>query len=768
MSTSAFLALLAVHAAAAPLPQEATARASADEEERRARIGAEVKKLEELLAPRQDARPPAAAGFQEGGLILRDTTIEAVVELVAIKTNYSYRFMWTEGENLRGGRIYYIARDRELPRPPADPNDAAAVEAYHREWFHLLKKILLVSGFAMLPLKQEKETVWLIKNIGATGAGAGGAAQLPVDLFAEVFEGEFPQAKEYLPGFSFISKHVKLSHISTAEAVEVLTQAIPQQTRISIVQLPSARELRITGYDQAVFRLEEILKKADVRPDPLAMEILNLQNVSANEMQAIVENMMQALTAREPNPAAAAPPAATQQPAPPQGSVRPRTAAGPAAEQFQVHSDMRTNSLIILAEPFRLARLRSIVAQIDQASGRETFQVKVYRPKHIVASSAIPLLSGLFGAQRAGGAAQPQAPRTGVAGIGGGQTGLGTGGFVPTFLQDDATNSIVVVADRNGHGKVDELLKQIDRRRPQVLLKCSVVQLTTSDTFDLGIELAGFTAPREGRLEVGGRTNLDLSSVADLDGDGVPDIVPADLPGGSLFLFKDRVGQILSNLHLNERVSSVKILEEPELIALNNSQAKMAVETNVPVLRNDVTGTGILTTVFSHFEAASTTLSISPHISEQGYVNLGIEVKVEKFTEAVAAQANVPPPKTTRTFTTSLNVPDRYTAVIGGLITNDESESTHGVPLLYKIPILGHLFRRDQEVRTKTSLYVFVTPTILVDEGWGDFGDETRERHGAVSEKGADLRHLTPHPPPIKDDYSLFKFAPEPEEKRRR
>jgi general secretion pathway protein D len=153
-------------------------------------------------------------------------------------------------------------------------------------------------------------------------------------------------------------------------------------------------------------------------------------------------------------------------------------------------------------------------------------------------------------------------------------------------------------------------------------------------------------------------------------------------------------------------------------------------------------------------------LTISPHISEGNYVNLNIDILVEKFVGTVAATTTIPPPKTSRQIVTTVNVPDRYTVVIGGLITNDESETAQGVPFLWKIPILGHLFRRDQESRTKSTLYVFVTPVILYDQAWGDLGHETRKRKSDMEAQNQPLPQLTPWPPLPPRERDLFRNAP--------
>lgn len=731
--------------------RDALARADGGEEERRRRIEAEVRELEATFARAQEA--PTAQDPQEQPAVIRGLTVEAIIELVARKTKYKYRFMWEEAQaSLKTGRIHYLVPEAQLPQDGQD-----------EEWFHLLKKILLASGIGLFPLRQEKEIVWHIRSLASRGAGQPGASTTPLDpiVLSEVVTDafyKFNDKGEYLPSFQIIAKYVKLDVISTAEAVGIIQQAFPGAQQLSIIEFPTAREILVVNYDNVVFRIEQILKKADVRVDTLADDIIELENALATDVASIVTAMMQVIVAAEEvtvTNRGIGGGGATQIPQQP----RTPTQGGPggtAQEPFLILPDPRTNSLIVLAHNLRFPRIRELIGKLDAASKRETFVVNVYHLKNVLATDLVQILERVFTGQLSvtGGGL----PRDGgiPASGGGGGPSLG-GAFEPTFVNDDPSNSVIVVADRNTQKKIEALIKQLDRRRPQVYIKCTVVQISAEETYDLGVELAGLEDP-DGGIEPGGRSNFGLSDVIDVNGDGIPDIVPRDLPGGSLFFFKERIGNLLANIHMNEGVSDVRILEEPELIALDNSEAVITVQTEVPVLTTTVTGTGVAQTVFDHFEAASTILTISPHISEGNYVTLNIDILVEKFLAAVAADSTIPPPRSSRQIVTSVNVPDRYTVVIGGLITNDVSETTQGVPFLYKIPILGHLFRRDQETRRKTSLYVFVTPVILQDYGWGDEGEVSRERKESIEEMGQPLDQLTPHPPPFPTVNQSFKY----------
>ena len=739
-----FLLAPALQVAAAP--QDPIASTAGDDAARKKQIEEEVRRLEAMFDKAQDED-------QEKIVTLRGITVQALIQLVAIKTKYKYKFLYSEAENLLNVRIHYIVPEEELPK-----ND--------EDWFHFLKKVMAVSGYILIELKQKNETVYQVKQLGGPGQA------VPLALVAKRKDGELGD----LPEFDYIARYIELKHISTAEAVEIINQTLGGGGGVRgaaaaagsppIIELPVAGKILVVNYDYIVKRIEDILKEADRPQEELVLEIITLRNALSTQIQTVLTPMLEAITSRAPpsiSPGLRRPPTGRGQP------VRPTTpGAGQTEEVIQIIPDERTNSLIVLAEPYRIKRIKEIIKQIDEASGVGTFVVQVYRMKNTQALDMVPILRDVFSGQVTQGAqgqngqqAQNRQSQQNQGGQGtGGTTGFG-GLRPPTIVPDEPSNAVIVIADRNTQRKIEALISQVDVRRPQVYLKCSVVQITASDSFDIGIELAGLEAPRQGQIEIGGRTNFGQSTIADVDGDGVPDIVPdTTLAGGSLFLFKDRIGQLLANLHLNEGVTHIRVLEEPELIALDNTTAQVKVEVNVAVLRNDVTGTGILTTVFDHFEPASTILTISPHISEGGYVNLGLHIVVEKFLGTVSENTTIPPPKTTRQIFTNVNVPDRHTVVIGGLITNDASESTQGVPFLWKIPILGHLFRRDQSDSTKTTLYVFVTPTILFDKNYGDLKDVSATRKEEMDLPSSPLDQLDTGPPELPSVKNTWKRSP--------
>jgi general secretion pathway protein D len=334
-----------------------------------------------------------------------------------------------------------------------------------------------------------------------------------------------------------------------------------------------------------------------------------------------------------------------------------------------------------------------------------------------------------------------QAPSSGGSYYPSGQQSTGT---EPTIIADAKTNSVVLVTDRNTYQMLARLVTRLDRRRPQVLIKASVVEVQASETFDLGMELARAVDP-EGIITTFGRTNFGYSALSLLG--GVPSIVPADTTGVTLAILKDRFGNIPLLFKALHDKAKISVIDEPEVATEDNGSATIRLS-NVVQIPTSTLGSGGLAQAGFQSLSADTTLSITPHITQGGYLRLDTTVTIEKFS-AQSAASNQPPAKTTRFINTPFQMAGGRTAVIGGIVTSDRSDAETGIPVLMDIPIFGFLFRRTHKVEVRRTLYVFITPYILYDDSFADIKDLTQEKIDALLfEQGdrpsASLERLNP------------------------
>jgi general secretion pathway protein D len=441
--------------------------------------------------------------------------------------------------------------------------------------------------------------------------------------------------------------------------------------------------------------------------------------------------------------------------------------AQPGQETLEIVADQRTNSLIVVAEEHRLDEILKMIGELDTGEiPAQTRGVHIYRLKNTSASTVAEILNrvyqGMLGAQygfgyggyggygRYGGyggyggygyggysqygGAYPGAGRTGAYasrtpyyGLGGYGMGMTPGEIPPTIVADDRNNAIVVAADYYKYQDLVKIIQKLDVRRPQVLLEVAFVELSGTNTLDLGVELATIGTPGDAPRGFGA-TNFSLTQFVDTDGDLMPDQrIP--LPAQGLFtgVYKQQIGNIPALLYALERKGKLNVLQVPTAVTSDNEIAELNVGDERPTSTFTSTDAGSDFRTFSGYEKAGLTVKITPHISEERYLRLETEVSVSGFGEDTG-DPTLPPPKTSRELKVAVTVPNRHTIVLGGLVKSVDRESVGGVPILMDIPGIGALFRHTVDTKERSTLYVFITPRIFSDEEFHDYKRVSR-RH---------------------------------------
>ncbi|HMO17378.1 MAG TPA: type II secretion system secretin GspD [Oligoflexia bacterium] len=302
---------------------------------------------------------------------------------------------------------------------------------------------------------------------------------------------------------------------------------------------------------------------------------------------------------------------------------------------------------------------------------------------------------------------------------------------------DISTNSLVINADKSDFDKLSQVIKALDVKRRQVLVEATILEVSLSDDQGLGVELQGTAATNSagtfGQTNYGGLTNL-LTNPA-----GLSDLTIAAASAGTLTLPGGIV--IPSQAALITAVSShsnVNVLSAPTILSTDNQEAEIIVGENVPF----VTSTGVnqvnLGNTFNQIERQDVgiTLRITPQIGTGDFLSLQIFVEISNVVPGTRNDPNGPT-TTIRTSDTVVAVKNRQMIVTGGLIQDSVTESTRGVPYLQDVPVLGTLFRRQDEIKRRTNLLIFLTPQIIQDQY--DLRDQTKERAKKMSSEIAYL-----------------------------
>jgi type IV pilus assembly protein PilQ len=275
-----------------------------------------------------------------------------------------------------------------------------------------------------------------------------------------------------------------------------------------------------------------------------------------------------------------------------------------------------------------------------------------------------------------------------------------------TISIDSRTNRVIVNDISPAIEKMTDLLKELDIPEKQVLIEARIVEATSSFTQDLGIQW-GIHA-RDGSASFLGISSLDTGF-----GGIITNIPPtsgfqsATTSGGSMGL---SFGKLTSNLKIDLRLSAaaeagqVKIISTPKVVTLNNKAAKISQGQMIPYSTVSAEGTK------TEFVEAALTLEVTPHITASGAVSMKIKASNNS---AGSAATGVAPPINKKEATTELLVQNGETTVIGGIYVDTDSKTDSGVPFLMDIPLLGWLFKSNNQKKSKSELLIFITPKIV-------------------------------------------------------
>ena len=200
---------------------------------------------------------------------------------------------------------------------------------------------------------------------------------------------------------------------------------------------------------------------------------------------------------------------------------------------------------------------------------------------------------------------------------------------------------------------------RLDRRQDQVLIETALIELSSRDFLDIGVELGLADIPGVGDIGGFGVTNFALGSLSDTDGDGIPDTkVPNTANGITAGILDGDDFSLPFLLQLIEEKRNSNVLNVPSVLVNNNGSATVTTIEEEPTTTITATGglNGQTQENFNGYEQAGITMQISPSISASRYLRMDIYLEVSNFIGVVSGA--IPPPRITRTIETSVNVPD--------------------------------------------------------------------------------------------------------------
>jgi len=286
-------------------------------------------------------------------------------------------------------------------------------------------------------------------------------------------------------------------------------------------------------------------------------------------------------------------------------------------------------------------------------------------------------------------------------------------------VADPMANSILVVGRTSEIEKVNGLLDKLDRRPAQVYLATVIGQLTLGDGFDFGIDYLadvsnGSSAPNfTAGQNISGLLSGRVPNIRNQLANAIPAASGLNLYGS----IGSALDVYVSALETTDRF---KVLSRPSVFALNNKKAVITSGTLIPVPAQTVqnlngNNAGTFTTTIEYRDVVLK-LEVVPLINEDGEVNLTIAQINDTVIGSSVIANNTVPIIGTEQIVTSVNVRDRNTIVLGGLISESDDKNTSGTPFLSRIPAVGNLFKRNTSTIQRKELIIFIQPTVITGE----------------------------------------------------
>ncbi len=520
-------------------------------------------------------------------------------------------------------------------------------------------------------------------------------------------------ASSGLAGGQIVTQIFKLNYETAGNLVPVLRPLISPNNTININ--PGTNALVITDYADNLQRLGKIIAAMDVS-NATDVEIIPLQNAIATELAPLVARLIDGGAAS--------------------GGASSTPGQTDTFFKTTLLAEPRSNALIVrAANPARVAQVRALVAKLDQApaagNASANGNIHVVYLKNADATQLATTLRAAMAANGAGAAASSSAaPSSGnssaglsaAMGMGAGSTSTSnqpsTGGQIQA---DPATNSLIITAPEPQYRQLRAVIEQLDGRRAQVLVESLIAEVNVEKSAQFGIQWQSLIGQNSNLIgivgsnfNVGGANLFNLAqSIYQKDGQVLPS------GGMNIGLAGKHNGEyVLGALaNLLQTSGDGNVLSTPNLLTLDNEEAKILIGENVPFPTGSYANTGGNTSSVNPFTTVERkdvglTLRVRPQINENGTVKLVIYQETSAVKASNEKSLNGPT-TTKRSIESTVLVEDGSIIVIGGLLQDKYSGGQEKVPFLGDIPGIGALFRSDTRTREKTNLMVFLRPVVL-------------------------------------------------------
>jgi general secretion pathway protein D len=526
-------------------------------------------------------------------------------------------------------------------------------------------------------------------------------------------------------GEALATRVIYLTNTQAAEVLGVIRPLMPQSAHAAAV--PGVNALVLSDRADSLNQLTALIRDLDSNVND-SLRVIPLRHVDAERMMDLISSLV-------------------------------ASAAGGQAQggnQLKVIADTASDRLLVKGSPEMIAKVQEMVNQLDTTPTRRLSGLRVFRLKYASAGHIAEMLRGLLANQSINSkgatsslesASLNDASSTGAAlandastlnssattsatsSTSANSTGTGVGGRPFSIIADETQNAIIVNAAPELMFEIEEAVNQLDNRRAQVLIQAAIVEVSGDDATQLGVQWAlGNANSGYGVINFNnvGASAASLAAAA-LSGGGTAGIsAAAGSIAGALIGIGDSSKDSQGNtqfygaiLQALDSSTSANLLSMPSILTLDNEKASILVGQNVPFVTGSFTTSGNNSNnPFQTIDRQDIgiNLNVIPHIGDNGTVRL--EVSQEVSSVVPGSTGNASGLITNKSLiNTTILADDQQTIALGGLMRDNTTTRQQKVPGLGNVPLIGRLFRSDNDTTQKSNLIIFLQPTILRDGG---------------------------------------------------
>ncbi len=548
---------------------------------------------------------------------------------------------------------------------------------------------------------------------GYTLVDADGIFKVVPEADAKLQGGTVSTSQARVGGNQIATQIFRLNYETANNLVPILRPLISPNNTINVN--PGNNSLVITDYADNLQRMARIIAALDVA-NATDLEIITLQHALAADLAPLLVRLSE-------------------------GGTGVGAGAGQADTSYRttIVPEARSNTIIIrAANPARMALIKSLALKLDQpTSSQASGNIRVVYLKNadatrVAATLRAALAANTSGASSAGGgggstpvAAAPQ-PAVGAPGASAATTPTSQNALPTTggnIQADPATNSLIITASEPQYRQIRAVIDMLDQRRAQVFIEALIAEVSDSRAAEFGIQWQTPIGSTGGNTVgvLGTNFGAGTDNIINLAGVIANRAVPSSNPLGNginFGLLRNVNGTpILGVLaRILQSTNDSNVLSTPNLLTLDNEEAKIVDGQNVPIITGQSTGTSTGSSTTNPFQTierkdVGLTLRVKPQISENGTIKMQVFQEISD----VLSNSTLGPTTTKRSVESTVLVEDGGIVVLGGLLKDAYTNSVNKIPGLGDIPILGNLFKTETRGRSKTSLMIFLRPVVVRD-----------------------------------------------------